>query len=158
MSGVQDKTVYQAFWADYLDACDSSGEPDGIDRFGDSADMADELLALVLSGDKQATCDLARNFEEGYLPRPGDRWIITDGSGMPRCVIQTRKVDVKPFSEATAEFAFTEGEGDKSLAYWHREHVAYFERQAAREGWAFTEDMDAVFEEFDCVWTGQGGS
>ena len=112
--------------------------------------MADELLALVLSGDKRATCDLKRNFE--IPPTPGDYWIITDGQGEPKCIIETLSVDIHPFKSVTPEFAFTEGEGDKSLDYWWREHVAYFERQAAREGWQFSSDMPAVFETFILVW------
>jgi uncharacterized protein YhfF len=46
----------------------------------------------------------------------------------------------------TAEFARKEGEGDLSLAYWRKEHKAFFER----EGF-YSDRMELVAEEFEVV-------
>ncbi len=41
--------------------------------------------------------------------------VVTRFSGEPLCVIETQKVQIVPFSEVSAEFAATEGEGDGTL-------------------------------------------
>ena len=40
--------------------------------FGDTPQMADALLALVLAGTKTATCGALRDFPEGCAARPQD--------------------------------------------------------------------------------------
>lgn len=138
----------------YRLATDDQGRFRGVDGFGDSPDMMDELLALVLAGTKQATATLARWFEQDPdgFPQPGDLWVIKNGSGQHRCVIRTRQVDVMPIREVSAQFAYIEGEGDRSYAYWIREHRAFWQREAEREGFIYSDDLSVVCEQFDLVW------
>ncbi|WP_300528245.1 ASCH domain-containing protein [Maricaulis sp.] len=143
------------FWRRFQDATgDTSDKPFDIDQFGDSEAMGDELLELVLAGTKQATCALARWYEgrEHRPPKVGDLSIITDGRGKPRCVIRTTSVEIKPITQADAQFAWDEGEGDRSFEWWLREHIKFWQREAEREGFVFSTDMDAVFERFELVW------
>lgn len=124
--------------------------------FGDSEQMANELAGLVLRGIKRATAGAMWSFEaEGKrLPQPGDLSIVTNWSGRPLCVIETQTVEVVPFREVTAEFAATEGEGDGSLSYWQSAHRAFFGRECAGAGRAFTETMLVVCERFAVVYRG----
>lgn len=124
--------------------------------FGDGKQMANELAGLVLRGTKRATAAALWSFEAGGkpLPQPGDLSIVTDWSGRPLCVIETQSVEVVPFSEVTAEFAATEGEGDGSLLYWQQAHRAYFSRECAGAGRAFTETMPVVCERIAVVYRG----
>ena len=94
-------------------------------RFGDGPETADTLLALVLSGDKTATCWPVR---EGQLTAIGKRMVACDSQDRPRAVIETVSLEVTPFDQVTEAFAASEGEDDKTLASWRREHQAYFER------------------------------
>jgi uncharacterized protein YhfF len=48
---------------------------------GDSPRLAQELVELVLAGKKRATCWAA---SEGPKTRVGKRWVVLDGSGVPR--------------------------------------------------------------------------
>ncbi|HMH65747.1 MAG TPA: ASCH domain-containing protein, partial [Rhizomicrobium sp.] len=98
--------------------------------FGDSPEMADALLALVLSGNKTATCAPLREYEqEGVpLPQPGERSIVLDGDNNPVCMIETINVAVRPFDAVDADFARAEGEGDLSLAAWRTIHREFFDR------------------------------
>lgn len=138
----------------YRAASGDQGRYRGMDGFGDSPAMRDELLDLVLIGRKRATATLARWFEDDAegLPRSGDLWVITDGHDRPACVIRTRQVDVMPVNEVGADFAFIEGEGDRSLDYWLTEHRKFWQREADREGFTYSDDLDVVCEQFDCVW------
>jgi uncharacterized protein YhfF len=111
--------------------------------FGDSPAVADELLELVIKGVKTATCSTE---DEPNTTAPGERWIVLDGRGEPRCVIETTEVTYRRFNEVDASFARDEGEGDRSLAYWRDAHWAYFGRLGR-----FSEDMKLMCERFRLV-------
>ncbi len=144
----------QAFWSLFEAETGLTGTPRAADAFGDDPAMQDELCALVLQGTKQATCTLARWFvdDPDGLPKPGDYWIALDGSGTPRAVIRTTQVETKPIRGADAQFAFDEGEGDRSFDHWITEHRKFWQREADREGFTYSDDLDAVFERFELIW------
>ena len=111
--------------------------------FGDGPALADELLDLVIKGVKTATCSTE---DEPNTSTPGERWIVRDGRGEPRCVIETLEVSYRRYSEVDAAFAHDEGEGDRSLAYWRSAHRTYFGRLGR-----FSEDMMLMCERFRLV-------
>ncbi|KRR13887.1 ASCH domain-containing protein [Bradyrhizobium jicamae] len=111
--------------------------------FGDGPKLADELLDLVIKGVKTATCSTE---DEPNTPTPGEQWIVRDGSGEPRCVIETIEVTYRLFPDVDAAFAYDEGEGDRSLDYWRKAHRTYFGRQGK-----FREDMMLMCERFRLV-------
>ena len=111
--------------------------------FGDGPALADELLELVVNGVKTATCSTE---DEPNTSTRGERWIVLDGLGKPRCVIESTEVTYRRYSEVGATFAHDEGEGDRSLAYWRSAHRRYFERQGK-----FSEDMMLMCERFRLV-------
>ncbi|WP_156294003.1 ASCH domain-containing protein [Serratia oryzae] len=115
--------------------------------FGDSPELADELVALVMQGGKTATCGSLHAFEqEEVSPSVGGYSIILSGEGQPVCVIRTLALRLVRFSEVSEEQARKEGEGDLSLEYWRTEHQAFFEREGT-----FAENMELVFEEFQLL-------
>ncbi len=111
--------------------------------FGDGPDLADELLDLVIRGVKTATCSTE---DEPNTSTPGERWIVLDGRGQPRCVIESTEIAYRRFGEVDAAFAYEEGEGDRSLAYWREAHRNYFGRQGR-----FRDDMMLMCERFRLV-------
>lgn len=118
--------------------------------FGDSPELADELLGLVLEGRKTATCDAVWRFEADAepIPIPGDLSIILDGAGTPRCVIETTEIRIVPLNEVDAQFAYDEGEGDGSREFWYAAHEAYFSRTLPGIGRGFSPTMPVVLERF----------
>jgi uncharacterized protein YhfF len=112
--------------------------------FGDGPALADELLALILAGTKRATCWSAAEGVKGTAV--GGRWVVEDGAGRPRAVLETTGLEQHRFCDVTAEFAAAEGEGDLSLAYWRDAHAGYF----ARNG-GFAPDMLLWCERFALV-------
>ncbi|MEE2566523.1 ASCH domain-containing protein [Hyphobacterium marinum] len=142
------------YWSRFQAETGIGAAPRGAEAFGDDPVMQDELCALVLAGTKRATCSLARWFEndpDGF-PKPGDYWIFLDGKSEPRGIIRTTEVEVKPIREADAQFAWDEGEGDRSFDYWITEHRKFWQREAARNGFDYSDDLHAVFERFELVW------
>ena len=109
--------------------------------FGDSPELADELLALVLEGKKTATCWAVSEGEKGAAV--GARWIVNDGEGRARVILETMELTRRSFEEVGTDFAHDEGEGDRSLAYWRAAHRDYFTRNGG-----FAEGMELYCERF----------
>lgn len=123
------------------------------DSFSDIATEATELSALVFQGIKRATAPTLWAFEKTAteIPLVGGIFLVLDGQGEAVCIVKTTKVSIIPFNEITESHAFREGEGDRSLQYWRRVHIEFYERQFAQWGLAFEESMPIVFEEFERV-------
>ena len=149
----------QRWWDEH---CARTGTPrdrlTAVESFGDSPALADELLALVLEGRKRASASLVSDFEGGTpLPRPGDHWVVLDGSGRPAAVLRTTEVRTGPLTSVDDAFAFDEGEDDRTRERWAQEHRRYFTRQAARTGVPFDErTTPVVFERFALAWPPPG--
>ncbi|MBV8100101.1 MAG: ASCH domain-containing protein [Verrucomicrobia bacterium] len=141
------------FWRDYLNTLPAGQSrpeaPAGVFAFGDSKELADELAALVREGLKTATCSAVWTYEENQKPIPqkGELSIVIDGTGNPVAVIETVQIFLAPFNEVTERFAWEEGEGDRSLAYWRQAHRNFFGRQRFRDR-TFDEQMPLVCERF----------
>lgn len=122
--------------------------PDAVTfRFGDGPDLCAELIGLVRSGKKTATCGALRDFGPGKDPMPvaGRKDIALNWDGTPALVIETVSVFQTRFCEVDEAFALAEGEND-SLEGWRRDHRAFFERNG---GWA--PDMALLCERFRLV-------
>jgi uncharacterized protein YhfF len=118
----------------------------GLDRFpfGDGPELADELLALILAGRKTATCwDAAEGLKGSKV---GKRWVAEDGAGRPRAVLETLELTQRPSDQVDAQFAFEEGEDDRTLESWRREHGIYFRRNGG-----FAPDMLLWCERFRLI-------
>lgn len=115
-------------------------------------ELANSLLAMVLSGQKQATASSLYAFEMRgeRLPQTGDYSIVTDWEGNPRCVIETTAVTLLPFKEMTYELCKREGEDD-TLESWRDGHSRFFTEEGKQLGYHFSEDMPVVFEDFKVV-------
>jgi uncharacterized protein YhfF len=148
----------QAYWEAYLATLPSESDSSRLSytawSFGDGQEMADELGELVRGGIKTATCSLLWEFEADNekLPEVGDLSIILNGDSLPLCIIETTKVTLKPYNEVDERFAYDEGEGDRSLGYWRREHWRYFSRICAKLGRDPEESMPLVCERFRLVY------
>lgn len=146
--------MIEAFWQEFL----RKTERDPSTRYFDcfhfelTERLANSLLDLVLSGQKQATASSLRTFEvQGTrIPHVGDLNIITDWDGNPRCVIETTAVSIIPFKDMTYEICRREGEDD-SLESWQRGHIRFYTAEGKALGYEFSEDMPVVFEDFRVV-------
>ena len=116
--------------------------------FGDSPEMADELLALVLTGKKTATVSVV--LEDEQTPSVGDLSLVLDGRGNPACVIKTVYLDTVKFCDLTWNMVKLEGE-DENFEQWKSGNIRYWTRDAARRGYTFTDQTPVTFERFEVV-------
>ncbi|MBG6233510.1 uncharacterized protein YhfF [Pedobacter sp. CAN_A7] len=122
--------------------------------FCDNENDANECAELVVKGIKQATATSLWWYEKNNerLPKVGDQYIITDWNGNARAIIETTRITLTPYNEITTEFVRIEGEGDKSLEYWKKVHLAYYTREMEPYGENFTEDMIIICEHFKTIY------
>lgn len=116
--------------------------------FGDSPEMADELLALVLSQKKTATVSVI--LENEKAPNIGDLSLVLDGCGNPACVIKTVALETVKFCDLTWDMVKLEGE-DETFEEWKVGNIRYWTRDAAKRGYTFTEQTPITFERFEVV-------
>lgn len=116
-------------------------------KFGDGPELSEQLIALVRSGRKTATCGALRDFQEGgeAMPVVGRRDIALNWDGSPALVIETLDVTVTRYCDVTENFALAEGENE-DLAGWQQDHRAFFERNGG-----FAPEMELVCERFRVI-------
>ena len=126
---------------------------DEIDAWAFGA-LADELADLVLRGEKTATASAYELYkiENEPLPQVGTFDVVLGSQDQAVCIIEITKVTVVPFKQVSAEHAFKEGEGDKSLNYWRQVHEEFFTEWMAEAGLSFSEETGVVLEEFRKVY------
>lgn len=121
--------------------------------------MADRLGELVCDGTKTATTSALWSYEpDKPLPQVGELSVVLGGNDEPLCIVELLEVRTLPFAEVDAAFAFDEGEGDRSLAYWRRAHERFFSRTLTEVGKVFDETMPVVCERFKKVFLFEGSS
>ncbi|WON78804.1 ASCH domain-containing protein [Serratia sp. UGAL515B_01] len=111
--------------------------------FGDTEQQADELAKRVVDGVKTATCS---NLDGDGIPQPGDIFVVVDGQNEPVCAIELTKVDISTYEQVDESHALAEGEGDRTLAYWRKEHKRFFEEYGL-----FSPDMTLVLMYFKVI-------
>lgn len=142
------------FWKESLKVMNKDESTKYIDcfHFELTEKLANELLQLVLKGQKRATASslLAYEIDDERIPQVGDYSIVTDWEGTPRCVIETTAVTIIPYKEITFDICKREGEDD-SLESWQRGHKRFFTEEGKSIGYEFSEEMPVVFEDFKVV-------
>lgn len=149
-------TTLNKFWENFVLKTNRDKDTRYIEcfHFELTENLANELLRLVLIGEKQATSSslLAYQIEGDRIPQVGDLSIVTDWQGTPKCVIETTNVMVTPFKDITFDICKREGEDD-NLESWRKGHISFFSSEGAKLGYTFTEDMPVIFEDFKMVYS-----
>lgn len=154
---VDDGAQVAAFWQRCLAsgaAEPSTPVPDVIEPFGDGPEMADELLDLVVHGEKRATVSalVEHEVEERAPPAPGTTWIATDGTGRPRAVLRTTEVRIGALASVDERFAWDEAEGDRTRRWWLEAHERYLRRYLPTIGVELDPALPMVFERFEVLY------
>ena len=89
--------------------------------------------------------------ENEPIPKVGDYSIILDSRDNAVCIVRTSKITICPFKDVTAEHAYKEGEGDRSLEYWRQVHKEFLESELESIDMAFSEDAKVICEEFELI-------
>lgn len=122
--------------------------------FGNAPEMADELLSLVLSGEKTGTSSLhfLYEVENEQLPNAGSYSVILNGANQAKVIICNKAVDILPYNQISKVHAYLEGEGDRTLEYWRSVHQPFFEAELVEYNMPFDEHLILVYEMFGVVY------
>ncbi|MFM2577492.1 ASCH domain-containing protein [Vibrio fortis] len=114
---------------------------------------ANTCADLILKGEKTATCSLDIWYSEQgeTMPEVGHLMVVTKWDGEPVCIVETTSVSKCKYNEVTAEFAASEGEGDKTLNWWKKAHWNFFSKECEELNISPSEDMLLVLERFTLV-------
>lgn len=146
----------QKFWEEFCKENQINAEtPFQVWYFGNTPEMAAELVELVLEGKKTATASLVWSCENNPQETPvlDGLSVVTDFEGNPKCIIQTTELRVLKFNEVDAEFAFDEGEGDQSLDYWRQVHWDFFAKECIELGKEPDLEMPVICERFKLLYS-----
>ena len=141
----------QEMWNAYKKINPYIGDEIDAWAFGEESDL---LADLVLKGEKTATASAYDLYalEDEPLPQEGTFDIILDSHNQAVCIVEITRVSVEPFSQVSAQHAYKEGEGDKSLTYWRQIHEDFFTDCLGQAGLTFTPESKVVLEEFRKVY------
>ena len=141
----------QEMWNAYKEINPSIGDEIDAWAFGVEADL---LADLVLRGEKTATASAYDLYalEGESLPQEGTFDIILDSQDQAVCIVEITKVSVEPFNKVSADHAYKEGEGDKTLVCWRQVHEDFFTDCLGEAGLIFTPESKVVLEEFRKVY------
>lgn len=151
-----DKTS-QAYLNSYLDKLDpevrESYTSYSSGHFCNDEYNANNCAALILKGQKTATCSMEYWYSQKGepMPAPADLHVVTNWSGEPVCIIEVTSVVTSRYIDVTPEFAHAEGEGDRSLEWWRKAHWQFFTKECEELEIEPTETMLLVLERFKVV-------
>lgn len=116
--------------------------------------LVDQLAELTRKDMKTATASAQELYaiDGDPLPHINDFNIILDSKEEAICITKTTKVSIVPFREVSEEHAFKEGEGDRSLATWRKDHMTLFTKWYEEKNLEFDENIPVVCEEFKVVY------
>lgn len=112
-----------------------------------------ERLALVLSGRRTASFSAFEAYEVNreQIPVSGEMYIVEDGGGEPRGIIELTDVSVVPLDEVSWDLARRDGE-DGSLEEWREKTLGLLEDEGALCGFPVDGRTKVVCEIFRLIY------
>lgn len=97
-------------------------------EFGPPGPLRDQLVRLILDGQKTVTSSLVSDYEiEGEaLPEPGELDLLLDSNDRGVAVLETVAITVVPLGDIPWSHVVAEGEGHTSLTEWRRDHKGFW--------------------------------
>ncbi len=146
--------IIEGYWNRFIEKNEKHKESEyEVWSFGYTDNLANKLIGYVKEGKKKGTSSALEMYEiDEKVPKEGDISIITNGNGLPGCIIKTKEIRKKKFKDITKEEAGLEGEGDLSLEYWRNVHEDFFRFEYEEKGKKFTDEIPVIFEKFEVIY------
>lgn len=74
-----------------------------------------------------------------------------DGTGQAVCTSRTTHVEIRHYADIDQAHAGAEGEGDRTLSSWQRDHRPFLDDVCDTLGIPFDADLELVLDRFDVV-------
>ncbi len=118
---------------------------------GSTPTSADEGAAAILEGAKTATSSPFWHWPDGRIPIVGALSVLLDAQGRARAIVETQRVEIVRFGSVDESFAWSYGEGERTLAWWRSNIGAWYGGSAARHAASFSDDTPIICEWINVV-------
>ncbi|CAM3218900.1 ASCH domain-containing protein [Lactiplantibacillus plajomi] len=146
----------EQLWKAYNETTATNGASYQTRWFGDQNQPAEvqALTDLVLNGTKTATTTPLDTYtnEQVAIPQVGDYNVLLNGEMKPVAIIKTVVSELIPFYRISAEHAWHEGEGDRSIGDWRKRKTETFAPTLEAHGHQLNTDTPMVSEVFEVVY------
>lgn len=147
----------EVFWRSFLDSQSDSAEAN--ERFyesfrvGSRDESADEGARLILNKEKTATSSLLWEYDASgsRLPHIGSFSVVENGMRKPVCVVKTTWIEVIPFGDVDAQFAYEYGEGNRTLEGWRKMFWEYYSEVCETMNREMSNEAPLVCERFQVI-------
>jgi len=113
---------------------------------GSTPASADEGAAAILAGAKTTASSPFWDWPGGRIPFVGALSVLLNGRGRMCAIVETRRVEIIWFGLIDENFAWSYGEGQRTLEWWRSEIGAWYRASAARHGVSFSDDTPIICE------------
>lgn len=146
----------EQLWKDYNETTDTNGDSYQTRWFGDQNQPTEVQAAAeaILNGTKTATTTPLDTYtnEQVAIPQPGDYNVLLNGDMKAVAIIKTVVSELIPFYRISAEHAWHEGDGDRTIGDWRARKTAEFTPTLEAHGHTLTSDTPMVSEVFEVVY------
>jgi uncharacterized protein YhfF len=139
-------------WQAYLATQDNPEETQKrfLETFsiGNTVESKNEGAQLIKAGVKTTTSELLWSYQNAAAEPPavGSLSILLGGANQPVCIVETTRVEIKPFSDVGEQFAYDYGEWDRTLDTWRKHCWLYYSKSCEAIGRKPSETMPLVCE------------
>lgn len=151
-----EKTVAtDAYWNDAKTSGASIGKDYWVRRIGANKPIVDNILALVLSGEKCGTfgLKLLLDRQPGSAPTMGGEAVIVDMDGVPHGIVRTSKLTPVAYKDITEGHLTIEGPGARQLDRWQEIHWPYWSALLEQHDLEPSDDMMVMVEHFELIYS-----
>ena len=125
------------------------GERVVVRRIGNSAEMCEQIIGLIVSGQKKGTYSLPDDLARaGTLPVVGDCQILTDFHGKPACLIRIDACDLLALGQIGPAELEIEGPGARDPEVWRAIHQRYWTPRLAELGQTWGDELPVLVQRF----------
>ncbi|MDC6398413.1 ASCH domain-containing protein [Lactiplantibacillus pentosus] len=146
----------EQLWKAYNETTDTQGASYQTRWFGqqNNPQEVQALTDAILAGTKTATTTPLDTFtaEQVAIPQVGDYNVLLNGDMKPVAIIKTVVSELIPFYRISAEHAYHEGEGDRSIGDWRKRKTDEFTSTLEEHGKNLSSDTPMVSEVFEVVY------
>lgn len=147
-----DKT--DAFWDSAKASGVSVGDDYWVRRIGANKETVDNILKLVLDGEKCGTFGLKDLLDRQSGPGPvvGRDAVVIDMDGESHAIVKTTKLTPMAYQDIKEEHLAIEGPGARKLERWQDIHWPYWTNLLKPHGIEPSQDMIVMVEHFDLIY------
>lgn len=146
----------EQLWNAYNETTDTHGTSYQTRWFGQQNNPAEvqALAEAILAGTKTATTTPLDSYtaEQVAIPQVGDYNILLNGEMKPVAVLKTVVSELIPFYRISAEHAYHEGDGDRTIGDWRKRKTEEFTPTLEEHGKNLSSDTPMVSEVFEVVY------